>query len=77
MVFLEVEDLDRQRDAILESGLIDRYPGAKISAIQGNDRGREFPSTIHPAICGMWGRFYNGVQKSFPVLGYSRQHLQR
>ena len=52
MVFLEVEDLDQQRDAIIESGLIDRFPGSKLSAIQDNDWGREF--FLHDPSGNLW-----------------------
>ncbi|GAB5405481.1 MAG: glyoxalase [Aureliella sp.] len=41
MVFLEVEDLDGQLRAIIDSGVVDRYD-ARVSEISDNDWGREF-----------------------------------
>lgn len=42
MVFLEVEDLENQRESILKLDLPEKFPGAKVSKIQKNDWGDEF-----------------------------------
>ena len=42
MVFLEVANLDAQRDAILDKRLTERFPGVRVSKIEENDWGREF-----------------------------------
>ena len=42
MLFLEVDDLDAQRAALLKLELFERYPGVRISEIEDNDWGREF-----------------------------------
>lgn len=52
MVFLEVTDLDRQHSAIVESGLVDRFQGVRLSDIQDNDWGREF--FLHDPSGNLW-----------------------
>ncbi len=52
MVFLEVSDLECQRSAILESGLVDRYEGGRVSEIQENEWGREF--FMHDPSGNLW-----------------------
>lgn len=42
MVFLEIEDLENQRETILKLDLPEKFSGVKVSKIQKNDWGDEF-----------------------------------
>lgn len=42
MVFLEVDNIDCQRSAILDAGIPGKYPGVRVCEIQEHNWGREF-----------------------------------
>lgn len=52
MVFLEVDDLQAQHAAVVESEIIEHFPGSKVSSIQANDWGSEF--FLHDPAGNLW-----------------------